>query len=170
MLDAGRMIWLLHPYYRNVGKRITKSPKVYFVDSGLVSYLTGISTREQLLQGPMAGALFENFCVMETVKSYVGRGLRPTIHFVRTRNGLEVDLVIEENDGALHPVEIKLSSTPRAKMAASLGRFRTAFPDLPVKTGQILCTATASVPLSKTANAVTVDTFLDWLAGLPSGR
>jgi len=74
ILEAGRIIYLLPPYYVNLGKRITKSPKIYFLDIGLVCYLTGIRDRDHLLKGPLAGSLFENFCISETIKLFSTRG------------------------------------------------------------------------------------------------
>jgi len=85
ILEAGRIIYLLPPYHSNLGKRITKAPKLYFLDIGLVCYLTGIKDEDHLLKGPLSGALFENFCVQETVKMFFHQGRRPNLYFLRTR-------------------------------------------------------------------------------------
>ena len=77
VLEASRIIYLLPPYYRNFGKRFTKSPKVYFLDCGLVCYLVGIKTKEALVKGPMAGSLFENFCIQESIKKVLNAGKEP---------------------------------------------------------------------------------------------
>ena len=95
VLEACRIIYLLPPYHNNLGKRITKAPKVYFLDAGLVCYLTGLRDEAHLLQGPLAGPLFENFCVQETLKVFAARGEIPRLFYLRTKAGLEVDLLIE---------------------------------------------------------------------------
>jgi len=70
ILEASRIIFLLHPYYNNFGKRVTKSPKVYFLDTGFVCHLAGLSNVDHLLNGSMAAALFESYCIQETVKLF----------------------------------------------------------------------------------------------------
>ncbi len=114
VLEAGRIIFILPPHFNNLGKRITKMPKIYFLDTGLACHLAGVRDWEQLLEGPMAGALFENYCLQETVKSFANQGEQPRLSYVRTNNGLEVDLIIEGNNLRLLPVEIKLRRTPTA--------------------------------------------------------
>src|SRR3989338_7257561 len=80
ILEASRMIYLLSPYYQNFGKRVTKAPKVYFLDCGVVCYLTGIETPEHVMCSPMAGALFETFCLQETVKAFANQGMPADIY------------------------------------------------------------------------------------------
>jgi len=129
VLEAGRIIHLLPPYYNNLGKRITKTPKVYFLDTGLLCHQAGIHEPEQFLQGPMAGALFENYCVSETVKCYANLGQNPRFSYLRTNNGLEVDMIIEGPGLRPLPVEIKLSRTPSASLASGLTRYAALFAD-----------------------------------------
>ena len=86
VLEAGRIIYILPPHFNNLGKRITKMPKIYFLDTGLACHLVGIRDREQLLEGPMAGALFENYCLQETVKIFANLGEQPRLSYVRTNN------------------------------------------------------------------------------------
>ena len=161
ILEASRMIYVLQPYYRNFGKRITKSPKVYFLDCGLVCYLTGIHDRAQLLNGPMAGALFETYCLQETVKALFFQGVQPRLYYVRW-HGLEVDLLIERQ-AQLFPCEIKLTKTPRLAMADSIRRFRTVFPKLPIKEGRLLCLAEERAVLSKDLSIEPLDEYWAWL-------
>ncbi|MFA7175113.1 MAG: DUF4143 domain-containing protein, partial [Kiritimatiellia bacterium] len=85
VLEACRIIYLLPAYYRNLGQRLVKAPKIYFLDSGLVCYLTGLSDRGHLLDGPMAGALFENFCVQEALKCSLAKGVVPRLSYLRTQ-------------------------------------------------------------------------------------
>ncbi|MDP2268100.1 MAG: ATP-binding protein, partial [Deltaproteobacteria bacterium] len=127
ILEASRVIYLLSPYYANLGKRITKSPKLYFLDIGLACYMAGVRDEAHLFSGPMAGHLFENFCIQETVKHFLGRGVQPPLYYIRTSNGLEVDLLIEPAAGLLVPVEIKLTKTPTPQLARNIGIFREIF-------------------------------------------
>ncbi len=163
ILEASRMIYLLPPYYQNLGKRIIKSPKVYFLDCGLVCYLTGIGTKELLLNGPMAGPLFENFCVQETLKTLFFQGSRPRLYYVRSYNGLEVDLLIEGRNMKLFPCEIKLTKTPRPQMGEPIRRLAKLFPKLPIKEGRILCLAEEDTVLAKNFRVQPLKTYWAWL-------
>lgn len=123
ILEASQLIYLLKPYYVNLGSRMTKSPKVYFTDVGLVSYMTGIKDKTTLLRGPQAGAIFENFIIQEIIKYFVNQGVVPPLYYYRTNNGLEVDLMIEQGNQTLRPCEIKLSKTPHKGMLNNIERF-----------------------------------------------
>jgi len=80
-----------------MGKRLTKAPKIYFIDCGLVCYLTGINNKDVLMKGAMAGALFENYCIQETVKQIFNGHTNYRVYYIRAHNNLEVDLIIEKN-------------------------------------------------------------------------
>lgn len=115
VLVASNIVYLLQPYSNNVAKRAIKTPKVYFLDTGLAAYLTKWTTPEVLKNGAMAGAFFESFIVSEVIKSYYNRGvLEPPIYFYRDKEMNEIDLVIE-NAGVLHPLEIKKHADPTKK-------------------------------------------------------
>lgn len=163
ILEASRMIYLLPPYYRNFGKRLTKAPKLYFLDCGLVCYLTGIETKEHLLHGPMAGPLFETFCIQETLKTMFFHGARPRLYYLRSYNGLEVDVLIEGRNLQLFPCEIKLTNTPRLQMAAPIQRFRELFPKLNIGEGRILCLAEGDVRLTRDVWTQSLTTYWEWL-------
>lgn len=165
ILDACRIIYLLPPYYNNLGKRIIKSPKVYFLDIGMVCYLTGIKDREHLLKGPMAGALFENFCVQETVKYFFNAGIRPGLYYLRTSNNLEVDMLIELPSRSILPVEVKLNKTPSPAMGTNISRFRKLFLPLNINVlnGLIVSLSDKTMPLSRELTAVTFDGFIQRL-------
>jgi hypothetical protein len=160
ILEACRIIYLLPPYHNNLGKRITKAPKVYFLDAGLVCYLTGLHDQAHLLQGPLGGPLFENFCIQETLKAFAARGESPRLFFLRTKTGLEVDLLIEGPGSRLHPFEFKLSATPRVEMANSVRQFRQQFAALKPEPGAVVSLAAASRPLSADARLLTISDFL----------
>ncbi len=108
ILERSFHIYLLYPYYRSLSKRLVKTPKIYFLDSGLQAYLTGWSNPEQALRGPLAGQLFENWVVSNLVRSYRQRGHRESLYFWRTRTGQELDLW-SESAGVIAAAEMKLS-------------------------------------------------------------
>ena len=166
VLEASQLLFLLPPYYRNLGKRITKTPKLYFTDPGLVAWLAGIQTKEHLLQGPMAGALFECFCVSETIKVFSNRGRTPAISYLRTHNDLEVDLLIEGPGLELFPVECKLTARPRPAMAAPMARARALFSGLPLRDGVVFCCTSGSAALSPEATAMDARSYIAWLNAL----
>ena len=110
VLEASYVVFLLPPHHRNLGKRVVKMPKLYFVDAGLAAALMGIQTTEQLSIHPLRGALFETLIVGEFLKARYNAGFPSNLFFWRDNVGLEVDLLREEPDG-LHPIEIKSAST-----------------------------------------------------------
>ena len=111
ILKASNIIHLLQPYHNNISKRSIKTPKVYFLDTGLCAYLTKWNTPDVLENGAMAGAFFETFVIAEIIKSYYNAGQVPTLYFYRDKERNEIDLLILK-DGVLHPVEIKKTADP----------------------------------------------------------
>ena len=113
ILAASNVIYLLQPYHNNVLKRAVKTPKLYFLDTGLAAYLTKWNTPETLRNGAMAGAFFETFVIAEIMKSYANQGILDIpLYFYRDKDMREIDLLIER-DGALYPIEIKKHADPR---------------------------------------------------------
>lgn len=110
ILEASYIIFLLRPYYRNFNKRIKKSPKLYFYDTGLLSYLLGLRTSKDFLTHPLKGALFENWVVLEFIKKKLNHNLFYDFYFWQDKTGHEVDLLIE-NGMHLFPIEIKSGMT-----------------------------------------------------------
>ena len=123
VLEATYQVIVLRPYFANVGKRLVKTPKVYFTDVGTLCYLAGLRDPEHAAAGPMGGAILETAVLSELVRTLTHRGMDPQVHFWRTRAGTEVDFVIDTATGPV-PIEVKLSATPRPAMAAAIGRFR----------------------------------------------
>ena len=122
ILEASFIIYLLPPYYKNLGKRLVRTPKIYFIDNGLVCYLTGIDTLSQLLKGPMAGALFENYVITEVIKREWHIKSGANLCFYRTSNGDEIDLIIEQGH-RVTAIEIKNSSTFKPQFLTTLRNF-----------------------------------------------
>lgn len=119
ILVSSNIVYLLEPYYNNIMKRAVKTPKVYFLDTGLVSYLTKWKNKDVLESGNMSGNFFENFVIVEIIKSYYNNGeLRPPLYFYRDKDKKEIDLIIEQN-GKLYPVEIKKSANPNKDMISN---------------------------------------------------
>jgi predicted AAA+ superfamily ATPase len=123
VLEATFQVVVLRPYHANVGKRLVKTPKVYFTDTGMLCYLAGLKDSDHAAAGPLGGAIFETAVLLEIVKAFVNRGEEPQIHFWRTSAGVEVDLVVEAG-GKLIPIEMKLSATPRPAMANGIRAFQ----------------------------------------------
>lgn len=112
ILVASGLVYLLQPYYNNVIKRAVKTPKMYFLDTGLAAYLTRWNTVDVLMNGAMAGAFFETFVIAEVIKSYYNAGvLDLPLFFYRDKEQNEIDLLIRQN-GQLHPIEIKKHAEP----------------------------------------------------------
>ncbi len=110
VLEASDLIFLLPPYHRNFGKRLVKTPKLYFIDVGLACWLLGIRSSDVLALHPLRGALFETLVVNEFLKNRLNAGEPPELYFWRDNNGLEADLLFEQ-DGQLQTVEIKSGRT-----------------------------------------------------------
>lgn len=110
ILKASYIIYTLQPYYANISKRLTKTPKLYFYDCGLLCYLIGIETLEQLENHPLRGSIFENIAVTELLKNRYNHSKDPNLFFYRENSGREVDVVQSYPDG-LHIYEIKAGKT-----------------------------------------------------------
>ena len=141
VLEATYQVIVLRPYFANVGKRLVKTPKVYFTDVGTLCYLAGLKDPEHAASGPMGGAIMETAVLSEIVKTLTHRGIEPRVCFWRTQAGTEVDFVVDTGAG-LVPVEVKLSATPRPAMAAAIKTFQrdmgsTAMPGYVVHPGDI---------------------------------
>ena len=122
VLEASFIVFRLQPYFANFGKRLVKTPKIYFTDTGLAAHLLGIETGEQAMRDPLAGGLFENLVVAEALKWKANGKRREGFWFFRDSNGLEVDLIVEKAR-KLHLLEIKSAMTPAEAMARNLRKF-----------------------------------------------
>ena len=111
VLNTSGIIFLLQPYSNNLTKRALKTPKMYFMDTGLACYLTRWNNYEALEDGAYAGAIFETYVISEILKSYWHNGKEPFVYFYRDKEKREIDLLIDQN-GKLYPIEIKKKSNP----------------------------------------------------------
>ena len=110
VLQSSDLVYLLPPYHKNFGKRLVKTPKLYFVDTGLACWLLGIRSEDVLALHPLRGALFETWVIGEALKARYNAGEAADLYFWRDNNGVEADLVYEQ-DGKLQPIEIKSGAT-----------------------------------------------------------
>jgi len=123
ILEASYLVFKLPPFFQNFGKRAIKSPKYYFTDTGLLCFLLGIRSADQISRDPLVGNIFENLVIAECLKARTQRGLLPDLYFYRDSNGNEVDLLLAEGQ-ALHAAEIKSAGTFSSHMLKSLKHFR----------------------------------------------
>ena len=119
VLEASFIVMRLPPYFKNLGKRLVKTPKIYFVDVGLAVYLLGIESKEQVERDPLYGNLFENMVLMELVKYRASLGKNPEVYFYRDSHGNEID-VLTEVSRSLIPIEIKSSATFQKRLLKTL--------------------------------------------------
>lgn len=115
ILETLGIIFYLHPYSNNLLKRLVKTPKPYFYDTGLVCYLTKWSSAETLESGAMNGAILENYVVAEIMKTYLNCGREPYLYYYRDKDAKEIDIILE-HDGVLNPIEIKKTSNPGTEL------------------------------------------------------
>ncbi len=136
ILQTSGIIYLLEPYMANASKRIIKSPKLYFMDTGLCSYLCKWPTAEMLKDGPMGGAFFETYVISEIIKSFFNYGIEPSqyLYYYRDIDKKEVDLLLVKN-GSIYPVEIKKGISPNkpTKNFKVLEKYK-----MPIKRGMII--------------------------------
>ena len=146
VLESSGLIFLLEPYYNNLSKRLVKTPKLYFLDTGLACWLLGWNTPEQLTSGAMWGHIFETFVFGEILKSYYNDGnVRPPLYYYRDKDKNEIDLLIAEAD-TLYPIEIKTTSDPSKSMVSSF-RCIGNIPEKKTGTGAVICLAKEKLPL-----------------------
>ena len=122
ILEASYVVFRLPPYFENFGKRVIKTPKIYFTDTGLLCYLLGIERVEQVARDPLIGNLFENLVVLEALKARYNRGLTPNLYFFRDSQGHEIDL-LHKQGSELIGLEIKAASTWNTSFKSALQNF-----------------------------------------------
>ena len=138
ILIASNLVYLLQPYYNNIIKRAVKTPKLYFLDTGLAAYLTRWNTVDVLMNGAMAGAFFETFVISEIIKSYYNAGvLDLPLYFYRDKEQNEIDLLVWQN-GMLHPIEIKKHADPSKKDVTAFSQLDK-LTELKRGTGCVIC-------------------------------
>lgn len=147
ILERSGVIFILRPYYNNITSRLVKTPKMYFMDTGLAAYLCRWPSAETLESGAMDGAFFETYAVSEIIKSYLNAGKQPNIYYYRDVDKKEIDLLIAEGD-KIYPIEIKKAKAPanadkNFSVLSKLG--------MDVQPGIIICMADEMIPYNRNA-------------------
>lgn len=165
VLEASGQIYLLEPYHRSMGKRLVKSPKLYFVDAGLACYLLGIPQAETFRTSPLAGALWETFVVGQVLRHFRVEGQRPALWFWRTAYGEEVDLLVERG-GRFVAIECKLSETPGPDALRGFRSLVHFYGENALEAGFVACRSSHSYLLQKDP-PITAMGLGDLVAALP---
>ena len=153
ILQASGVAYLLEPYHTNVTKRLVKTPKLYFLDTGLCAYLTEWSSPETLAAGAMAGAILETWVMVELLKGYWHNGRQAPFYYYRDKDRTEIDLLIFQN-GTAYPLEIKKSASPGRDDARHFRILEKR--KIPVGPGGVICLAKQSLPLTPTVQSIPV--------------
>ena len=156
ILERTGIIHILRPYSKNITKRLVKTPKVYFMDTGLCAYLCGYDTVKSLQNGNMSGAIFETYVVTEIIKSYINSRKKLNLYYYRDIDKKEIDLLIVNGDSII-PIEIKKNKSPEnaTKNFSVLSKFK-----MKVGKGIIICLAQDFLPYDKTSEICPVGAIL----------
>ena len=146
LLEGLGIVYLLQPYSNNELKRLVKTPKLYFCDTGLCSFLSMWLTRDTLMNGAASGHFFENYVIIELLKNYAYSSLKANMYYYRDSNAKEIDLFIEAN-GFVHPLEIKKSASPNRKEVNKYTLLDKA--SIPRGSGGIVCMCEKTLPIDK---------------------
>ncbi|NLS96896.1 MAG: ATP-binding protein [Planctomycetaceae bacterium] len=153
ILKSSGVVYLVEPYHSNVTKRLVKTPKLYFLDTGLAAYLTEWSSPETLEAGAMSGAILESWAVAEVIRSYWHAGRQAPIFYYRDKDRREIDLLIFR-DGTLYPIEVKKATAPSKKDIRHFSILDRL--DVPRGPGAVLCLTESPMPITETVWAVPV--------------
>jgi uncharacterized protein len=151
VLVTTSLVYLMRPYSSNRTSRLIKSPKLYFLDTGLCAWLAGYTSPETLAAGPLRGSVFETWCVGEALKSWWNAAAEPPAYYYRDKDGAEVDILFEA-DGALHPAEIKLGASPHKDWVRHFNALDKL--GLQITDGVALCLVKEPVPIDRRATAI----------------
>lgn len=149
ILEATYVIFPLRPFFNNISKRYVKSPKLYFVDTGLLCFLLGLHSADELSRSPFLGHVFENMVIMEIKKRIAASAIPRNLYFYRTLKGVEIDLIIESG-GKLDAYEIKWTQTPDKSLVSSL---QTLSEQHAIHTKGILAPVPEKIPILKDISA-----------------
>ncbi|MCD4652591.1 ATP-binding protein [bacterium] len=153
ILVATSIVYLLEPYHTNVTKRLIKTPKLYFLDTGLCSWLTEWTSSETLEAGAFSGAILETWVISELLKSYCHNGRQAPFYYYRDKDKKEIDLLIVL-DGEIYPIEIKKTASPCLR---DIRQFKTLERlKMPVGSGGLICFTDQIIPLTSSVNAIPV--------------
>lgn len=152
-LRASGIVYILQPYFNNRIKRLVKTPKFYFLDTGLCSYLSGWPNPDVLERGAMSGAILETYVLSEIIKSYYNNAKQPRLFYYRDKDQSEIDLLIESGE-YIYPVEVKKTATPSLLPTKSIAKLQKS--DLSVGDAGVICLREDFIPLSRGITAIPV--------------
>ncbi|HMQ89956.1 MAG TPA: ATP-binding protein [Flavilitoribacter sp.] len=147
ILKTGFQVFTLPPYFQNFDKRIVKTPKLYFYDTGLACSLLSIRSTDELSLHFARGPLFENFVIAEIMKNFFNRGIRPNLYFWRDHSGNEIDLLVEEG-GQLFPLEIKAGQTIKSDYFKGL-RYFAQISGIPAENAGLIYAGDLNIPTAE---------------------
>ncbi|MDD2716259.1 MAG: ATP-binding protein [Candidatus Wallbacteria bacterium] len=153
ILISSGLVYLLEPWHSNLTKRLVKTPKLFFLDTGLCAYLTEWSSPENLEAGAMSGAILETWIIGELLKSYWNNGIRAPFYYYRNKDKVEIDLLIMQ-DGTVYPLEFKKTASPSKDDVRHFSALTKL--NLPVGQGGIICLTEQKLPLIKTVDVIPV--------------
>lgn len=153
ILRACGLVYILQPYHNNHIKRLIKTPKLYFLDTGLCSYLTGWPNANTLELSSMSGAMLETYVISEIIKNHLNNGKEPRLYFYRDKDQNEIDLLLTAN-GKIYPLEIKKTATPGNINIKHLQMINKL--DIPLGSAGVLCLREDYIPLSQGINAIPI--------------
>lgn len=153
ILETSGIIYLLRPYHNNVTNRLLKTPKLYFLDTGLCAFLTRWQSVESLESGAMSGSILETYVISEILKSYWHHGKSAYFNFYRDKDGHEVDLIIDQNN-TLYPIEIKKTSMPSSNAPKHFSFLAGLKKN--IGHGMVVCLTEKDIPLSREVDAVPI--------------
>lgn len=153
ILQASGIVYLLEPYHTNVTKRLVKTPKLYFLDTGMCAWLTEWSSPETLEAGAASGAILETWIMSEILKTWWHNGRRAPFYFYRDKDQKEIDLLIFQ-DGSIYPLEFKKTASPDKRAVRQFGLLAKL--NMPVGPGGLICLSPHFLPLTPSASAIPV--------------
>jgi len=157
LLEASHQVILIKPYFKNKGKRIIKSPKLYFLDTGLLCFLNGINYQEQIFKGLASGQLFETVVLGEIIRSFYAKGEVPRVYWWRTSHGEEVDFIMEKGQEII-PIEVKLTANVNKGLIKNLEYFMHLFKEN-VSKGLLVNLSSKRLELGKRIEAIPFQQF-----------
>ncbi len=160
VLESSGLIYLLHPYHKNIRSKLVKSPKVYFLDTGIISFFNGIDSPARMVKSGQKGILFENFVISEIIKKSDNSGAEIELSFFRNHSGLEVDIIIE-NEGRRTAAEIKSGIGAGRDSAGKMLRMEKEHPAMKMDKKYVVTFGQGSIPVARNVKCVSFVEFLN---------
>jgi predicted AAA+ superfamily ATPase len=164
VLEASYLAYILPPYFNNMGKRVTKAPKLYMTDPSIACYLTRQPGADAAMAGAMGPALFEGLVVIEAVKAFTNIGRKPDLWYWRSHDGTEVSLIMQ-SENRIIPIEIALTNTPGTSHLEGIRRIRKLAGETSCEPGILVCRVAQEQPMAHGITAIPWWEFPAWISG-----